>query len=120
MHFSVLDNRVIKLRNLKSHRQIRIEIVFPIKRAKRLNIGIDSVSKKDCLIYDFLTEKRKCSRLSGADGTDVGVGRSVEVLLVFTATEDFSLAVELEVDFKSDSDEVVGHFRLKKLKAKNG
>jgi hypothetical protein len=37
--------------------------------------------------------------LSGADGADVGVGLDVEVLLVFTATEDFGLAVEFKVDF---------------------
>ncbi|GHV26339.1 hypothetical protein FACS1894176_06890 [Bacteroidia bacterium] len=101
---------MVKLRNLKSHWQIWIEIIFSIKRDNRLNVGIESLPKEDCLIYDFLAEKWECSRLSGTDRADMGVRWSVEVLFIFTAAKDFGFAIEFEVDFESDGDEVVGHF----------
>jgi hypothetical protein len=64
-----------------------------------MNFRIESVSKEDCLVDDFLREQRKGSGLTGADGTNVGVGLGCEVLLVFATAEDFGLAVEFEVNF---------------------
>jgi hypothetical protein len=109
VHGAIFDNRVVKLGNLEAHRQIGIEIIFPIKSTKILNLCIESLPEEDCLVYDFLREQRQSSRLTSTDGTDVVVGWGVEVLFVLATAKDFGGSVEFEVDFESDGDEVVGH-----------
>jgi hypothetical protein len=77
-HFSLADDRVVKLGNLIALRQIGVEIILAVKRRPEVDLGLEAKPREHRLFDAEIVDHRQHARHRGVDEGDVGIGLGPE------------------------------------------
>lgn len=98
IHLPFGVGRMVELRYLVSHRQVRIEIRFPVESRNIIDGALQCLAQDERFLQYFFAQGRKRSRLSGADRADVGVRHEIiKILFVLALAEHLVDAFQLDV-----------------------
>ncbi len=98
--------RFVVLRNLVILRHVRVEIILPVELAARRDLAAEHLASEERLHDRLLVWHGQNAWHPEANGTHMRIGCAAK--LVFTRAEHLRVRLELDVDFKSDHDFVIG------------
>jgi hypothetical protein len=98
--------RLVVLRDLVILRHVRVEIILPVELAARGDLAPEHFAGEERLDDRLLVRHGQHAGHAEADGAHMRIGRPAE--FVFAAAEHLRVRLELDVDFKSDDDFVIG------------